>query len=414
MKKSIRTATLLGAIYLTSMPITPAWAQELSEFQATSPILESAAHAKCAQQNRNDPRALFECMETLAATGDASAQTSLGYFLFNGRGAVRDAKRAADVWELAVAQGHPTAMSNLAIIRATGIGRPRDLEKANSLRSDSARILGTTVPALHVAGQFNGGDYPSPNCWTFAAECKWIGETIVATYTVEADGSVKTCQGIGESEILKQTTCKIIQNRFRFLPAMDKTGNAISFETSQNVNWNPPPQRPDRSAPAKLVSGRLSMDMVPKALSAAESGAVELKLALRVDKFARITGCKATGGSPSLMKWACQQARRTLRIEPAKSPGANNVESNLELAFQLNFAPAGGRNQPAPPASAPLVKNTQPPTQPKSSEPEAATPDANLETAISRCKRIGFKEGEASFRECVLEQIRLLSAAGGY
>ena len=133
-----------------------------------------------------------------------------------------------------------------------------------------------------------------------------------------------------------------------------------------------------------------------------------------MDKFARITGCKATGGSPSLMKWACQQARRTLRIEPAKSPGANNVESNLELAFQLNFAPAGGRNQAAPPASAPLVKNTQPPTQPKSPEPEAATPDANLETAISRCKRIGFKEGEASFRECVLEQIRLLSAAGGY
>lgn len=179
MKKSIGTAALLGAIYFASMPIVPALAQEISEVQATSSILESAAHAKCVQQNRNDPRSLFECMETLAATGDASAQTSLGHFLFNGLGTVRNATRAADVWELAVAQGHPTAMSNLAVIRATGIGRPRDLEKANSLRSDSARILGTTVPALRVAGQINGNDYPSRACVTVSVFfCKMVGETV--------------------------------------------------------------------------------------------------------------------------------------------------------------------------------------------------------------------------------------------
>lgn len=62
----------------------------------------------------------------------------------------------------------------------------------------------------------------------------------VARFTVGPDGRVGECSASGASPALDALTCTLIKRRFRYKPAKDAGGNAISETKSQRVNWKLP------------------------------------------------------------------------------------------------------------------------------------------------------------------------------
>lgn len=84
-----------------------------------------------------------------------------------------------------------------------------------------------------ISGAIDNKDYPRG-----AARAN-IGGTVVAFYTVLANGRVTGCQirrssGNGE---LDATTCRLIEKRFRYDPARDSNGNAIADITGWQQRW---------------------------------------------------------------------------------------------------------------------------------------------------------------------------------
>lgn len=64
--------------------------------------------------------------------------------------------------------------------------------------------------------------------------------TAVARFTIGPDGRVAECSASGASAALDAETCKLIMRRFRFKPAKDASGNAISETKTQRVTWRLP------------------------------------------------------------------------------------------------------------------------------------------------------------------------------
>ena len=89
--------------------------------------------------------------------------------------------------------------------------------------------------ATLVRGSFNNeSDYPS------AARREEEQGTVRVTYTVGADGRVSNCAVVQSSgsRSLDSTTCRIFQQRFRYRPARDASGNAVPTTMRQSVTWH--------------------------------------------------------------------------------------------------------------------------------------------------------------------------------
>ena len=84
-----------------------------------------------------------------------------------------------------------------------------------------------------ISGSIDNRDYPRG-----AARAN-IGGTVVAFYTVLANGRVTGCKiqrSSGNSE-LDATTCSLIEQRFRYDPARDSNGNAVTDITGWQQRW---------------------------------------------------------------------------------------------------------------------------------------------------------------------------------
>ena len=85
-----------------------------------------------------------------------------------------------------------------------------------------------------IRGAFhNETDYPS------AARRNEEQGTVRVSYTVGTNGRVSNCtvvQSSGSSS-LDSTTCRILQQRFRYRPARDSAGNAVSTTMRSSVTW---------------------------------------------------------------------------------------------------------------------------------------------------------------------------------
>ena len=64
--------------------------------------------------------------------------------------------------------------------------------------------------------------------------------TSIARYTVGTDGRATGCSASGASPALDAETCKLIERRFRFKPAKDAAGNAVTEPKTQRVTWRLP------------------------------------------------------------------------------------------------------------------------------------------------------------------------------
>lgn len=101
-------------------------------------------------------------------------------------------------------------------------------------------------PPRWVRGRLRNSDYP-PGLGEMG-----IGGTVSVIYAVEPDGRVTDCRvtrSSGSRE-LDETTCHLIEQRFRYEPARDRTGRPIRSGIEENHTWvvedEPPGDLPPR------------------------------------------------------------------------------------------------------------------------------------------------------------------------
>lgn len=107
---------------------------------------------------------------------------------------------------------------------------------------------GRLRPPRHLRGSLSDRDYP-PGLGEAG-----INGAVGVIYTVETDGRVTNCSVTRSSgsAILDDTTCSLIERRFRFEPARDGAGRPIRSNLVENYEWRvedlpdeeePPPRR---------------------------------------------------------------------------------------------------------------------------------------------------------------------------
>ena len=87
--------------------------------------------------------------------------------------------------------------------------------------------------AQYVSGQIVRGDYPRA-----ALETRAEGR-VETRFTVGTDGRVSNCRVTRSSgsTALDQTTCRLIEQRFRWTPARDAHGNPVAEERGWQQTW---------------------------------------------------------------------------------------------------------------------------------------------------------------------------------
>jgi len=135
------------------------------------------------------------------------------------------------------------ASQGAAEVPGPGTGAGGEGNGTGSGRFGNGEGGGGSPPRL-VHGKLKDSDYPK------AAGEAGIGGTVAVEYEVETDGRVGDCQVTGSSgdAELDATTCRLIQQRFRFKPSRDENGHPVPALIVENHTWvihnEPPP--PDR------------------------------------------------------------------------------------------------------------------------------------------------------------------------
>lgn len=101
---------------------------------------------------------------------------------------------------------------------------------------------GIVTRPRHLEGRFRGSDYPRR-----AGDAGAEG-TVLAHYDVGVDGRVSNCRVVRSSGNvdLDETTCRLIERRFRYAPARDADGNAVPDVAGWEEDWWIGPRRQRR------------------------------------------------------------------------------------------------------------------------------------------------------------------------
>ena len=96
------------------------------------------------------------------------------------------------------------------------------------------------MPAQRIAGRLSGAtDYPP------AARRSGVEGSVAVRYIVGTDGRVSGCRVLrssGHAE-LDSTTCRLIEQRFRYRPARDFEGRPVPEPVSRTFDWMLPGRR---------------------------------------------------------------------------------------------------------------------------------------------------------------------------
>ena len=89
------------------------------------------------------------------------------------------------------------------------------------------------VRAQKIAGEITHRDYPR------ASRQAREGGTVIAHYTVLPNGRVTNCRVVRSSatSALEVTTCRLIEERFRYRPATNSRGEAVEDITGWQQDW---------------------------------------------------------------------------------------------------------------------------------------------------------------------------------
>ena len=99
---------------------------------------------------------------------------------------------------------------------------------------------GLAARAERIAGRLLDSDYPR------AVRRAGIEGIVYVRFTVRPDGGVGACAVTRSSgsKMLDETTCRLIQRRFRYRPARDAQGRPIADEVSNFYEWRLGPRPP--------------------------------------------------------------------------------------------------------------------------------------------------------------------------
>ncbi|HPU16649.1 MAG TPA: TonB family protein, partial [Polymorphobacter sp.] len=89
------------------------------------------------------------------------------------------------------------------------------------------------VRARWASGSISNRDYPK------AARAAGVGGAVTVHFDVRADGGVEHCRVVASSgsALLDETTCRLIAARFRYVPARDASGAAITDIAGWRQDW---------------------------------------------------------------------------------------------------------------------------------------------------------------------------------
>ncbi|MBA3896277.1 MAG: energy transducer TonB [Sphingomonadaceae bacterium] len=101
---------------------------------------------------------------------------------------------------------------------------------------------GDETPPLQIKGRLKDSDYPH------AAGDLGVGGTVSVRFTVTTDGRATECRVTRSSgsAVLDETTCRLIEQRFRYEPSHDTQGHAVESELVEDHTWvvhDEPPSR---------------------------------------------------------------------------------------------------------------------------------------------------------------------------
>jgi protein TonB len=105
-------------------------------------------------------------------------------------------------------------------------------------------------PPRQIRGRISDHDYPRG-----AADAR-IGGTVSVIYAIETDGRATHCaitHSSGNAE-LDETTCRLIEERFRFEPSRDRSGRPVRSRMVQDHEWDvedAPTRRDDDPPPPR-------------------------------------------------------------------------------------------------------------------------------------------------------------------
>lgn len=96
---------------------------------------------------------------------------------------------------------------------------------------------GAGSPAVRLSGSISGrADYPR------AARRAGIEGSVAVRFTVRPDGSVGNCEVLRSTanEEIDETTCRLIEQRFRYEPARDSQGRSVAETVRRTFDWTLP------------------------------------------------------------------------------------------------------------------------------------------------------------------------------
>jgi periplasmic protein TonB len=106
---------------------------------------------------------------------------------------------------------------------------------------------GGGTPPRRIRGEIRDRDYPR------GAGEAGIGGRVSVIYTVETDGRATHCaitDSSGSPE-LDRTTCRLIEQRFRFRPSQDRSGRPIRSRIVQDHYWETHDEAPVHEPPVR-------------------------------------------------------------------------------------------------------------------------------------------------------------------
>jgi protein TonB len=94
---------------------------------------------------------------------------------------------------------------------------------------------GRATPPVRIAGELTNADYRRARAPAGAAG------TVVVDFRVRADGAVDRCAVLRSSGVaaFDAATCRLIEQRFRFRPALDPAGRPIDYQIRTEYTWTP-------------------------------------------------------------------------------------------------------------------------------------------------------------------------------
>jgi protein TonB len=131
-----------------------------------------------------------------------------------------------------VPEGSDTS-AGVSTAAAAGSGTGGEGLGSGSGGSGTGRGSGGARAAERVSGGIENKDYPR------AALRSRAQGSVAVRYTVRADGRVAGCTVLRSSghPLLDETTCRLIEKRFRYRPALDASGRPVAATEYKSYDW---------------------------------------------------------------------------------------------------------------------------------------------------------------------------------